>query len=169
MNAYHAATLVPTSTTATSVAQTSATSATRVAAAARFAESQSTTTRRIQFRPPETAQAATKRRASVRFLPLPTQLAFSLCLQKVRLSVKLEQNPVDSQEGGPMNSERDIITVDLTEVTRANFGEFLESVNWKRAHERPTRLVQIGQGQPLELTRAGLWEILNPGRFAPVQ
>lgn len=110
----------------------------------------------------------TKRRASVRFLPLPTQLAFSLCLQKVRMSVKLEQNPVDSQEeGGPMNSERDIITVDLTEVTRANFGEFLETTDWQRAHEQPTRLVQIGQDQPLELTRAGLLQILNPGKFEP--
>ena len=64
-----------------------------------------------------------------------------------------------------MNSERDIITVDLTEVTRANFGEFLETTDWQRAHEQPTRLVQIGQDQPLELTRTGLWEILSPGKF----
>ena len=66
-----------------------------------------------------------------------------------------------------MNSERDIITVDLTEVTRANFGEFLETTDWQRAHEQPTRLVQIGQDQPLELTRAGLLQILNPGKFEP--
>jgi hypothetical protein len=66
-----------------------------------------------------------------------------------------------------MHSEEDIIRVNLNEVTKVNFGEFLESVGWKRAHEHPTRLVQIGQGQPLELTRAGLLQILNPGEFEP--